>query len=94
MPEMGTKAALGASIKAMMQKTPFQRITVGDICAHCGISRKSFYYHFKDKYDLLNWVFYTEYMVFIGEKEFDSFWSFLSATAEFCFRIGCFTATP
>ena len=24
------------------------------------MNRKSFYYHFKDKYDLVNWIYYTE----------------------------------
>lgn len=27
----------------------------------CGMNRKSFYYHFCDKYDLVNWIFDTEF---------------------------------
>jgi len=26
----------------------------------CGLNRKTFYYHFKDKSDLVNWIYYTE----------------------------------
>ena len=29
------------------------------------MNRKSFYYHFKDKYDLLNWIFDTEIITFV-----------------------------
>lgn len=33
---------------------------MGDIARECKISRNTFYYHFKDKYDLISWIFYTE----------------------------------
>ena len=35
-----------------MIEKPFDKISVIDICEGCGMNRKSFYYHFKDKYDL------------------------------------------
>lgn len=57
-----TKRVLSEGIKELMEKTPLSKISVGDICAHCGISRNTFYYHFKDKFDLVNWIFYTESM--------------------------------
>ena len=40
----------------------FEKISVSDICERCGMNRKSFYYHFKDKYDLVNWIFDTEFV--------------------------------
>ena len=41
-----TKNALAVSMK-LMEKKPFSKISVGDICeGDCGINRKSFYYHF------------------------------------------------
>ena len=48
---------------------PFSKISVGDICERCDMNRKSFYYHFKDKYDLVNWVFDIEFMEVVGETE-------------------------
>ena len=35
-------------------------ISVKDIVKDCGLTRQAFYYHFKDKYDLMNWIYYTE----------------------------------
>ena len=64
-----TKKALAAALKDLMTKMPFSKISVGDICELCQMNRKSFYYHFKDKYDLVNWMFYTEFVVFVREKE-------------------------
>ena len=55
-----TKKALSASLKALMTKMPYTKISVGDICDGCEMNRKSFYYHFKDKQDLINWIFDTE----------------------------------
>ena len=55
-----TKKAIAASIKELMNKTPLQKISVADIVEHCGINRQTFYYHFKDKYDLVDWIYYNE----------------------------------
>lgn len=63
MPESkNTKHVLAQALKQLMAVHPFAKISVGDICAHCSMSRKSFYYHFQDKYDLMNWIFYTEFI--------------------------------
>ena len=47
-----TKKALAMAMKELMEQIPFSKISVSDICEKCGMNRKSFYYHFKDKYDL------------------------------------------
>jgi len=59
---MITKKALAAAMKELMEERPFGKIRVEDICAKCQMNRKSFYYHFKDKYDLINWIFDIEFM--------------------------------
>lgn len=50
-----TKRALEASLKNMLLKKPFNKITINDIAKDCGINRMTFYYHFKDIYDLVEW---------------------------------------
>ena len=55
-----TKRALAEALKQLMEEMPFGKISVADICEKCDMNRKSFYYHFKDKYDLLNWILDTE----------------------------------
>jgi len=57
-----TKSILAQALKELMSSHPFAKISVGDVCTKCGMSRKSFYYHFQDKYDLMNWIFYTEFV--------------------------------
>ena len=55
-----TKKALAKALKELMEEVPFDKINVAQICEKCNMKRKSFYYHFKDKYDLVNWIFDTE----------------------------------
>ena len=57
-----TKQALASSLKNLMRELPFEKISVCQICEGCGMNRKSFYYHFSDKYDLVNWIFNTEFL--------------------------------
>lgn len=55
-----TKSALAASLRDLMKKKELAQITIKDITAQCRVSRNAFYYHFRDKYDLINWIFYSE----------------------------------
>lgn len=64
-----TKKALASALKALMAQQPLAKISVGDIVALCGMNRNSFYYHFKDKYDLVNWIFYTELVTEFNQEE-------------------------
>ena len=57
-----TKQALSTALKELMEEQSFEKISVSDICDRCHMNRKSFYYHFKDKYDLANWIFDTEFI--------------------------------
>ncbi len=55
-----TKLAFADSLKKLMGKKNFSQISVRDIAGNCGLTRQSFYYHFRDKYDLMNWIYSTE----------------------------------
>ena len=54
---VSTKAAFAAALKKMMAVKPMERITVKDLVEICGVNRQTFYYHFDDIFDLLEWVF-------------------------------------
>lgn len=40
--------------------TPIQQIMIQDIVAECGISKQTFYNHFKDKFALMNYAYKIE----------------------------------
>lgn len=56
-------------MKELMENMAFSKISISDICEKCGMSRKSFYYHFKDKYELVNWIFYTDFISFLEQNK-------------------------
>lgn len=51
-----TKRAIEQSLKNLLLKKPLTKITINDIAEDCGINRMTFYYHFKDIYDLVEWA--------------------------------------
>ena len=48
---------LAEAIKQVMKTKPLDKITVTDIVEVAKTTRQSFYRHFQDKYDLVNWYF-------------------------------------
>jgi len=69
-----TKMALANSLKGVMAKKAFSKICVSDIVNDCGLTRQAFYYHFKDKYDLMNWIYYTETARFMSSYNNAEHW--------------------
>ena len=51
-----TKRMLSMSLKKLLSKTTLDNITIQDITDDAEVSRKTFYYHFQDIYDLLDWT--------------------------------------
>lgn len=81
-----TKNALAVSMKKLMEKKPFSKISVGDICEDCGMNRKSFYYHFRDKYDLVNWIFYVDFIERMEWSSCRNEWDMLEALCSHFYR--------
>lgn len=51
-----TKHALEDSLKVLLLRKTFNKITIGDLTKECGINRTTFYYHFTDMHHLLSWI--------------------------------------
>ena len=66
-----TKRALAESLKSLMRENPFTKITIEDICDTAGVSRRNFYRHFLDKYELLNWVYYEDFVKNVHAKNYE-----------------------
>lgn len=52
-----TKKALSSSLLQLLEQQLFQTITVNLICDNALVHRTTFYKHFYDKYDLLEYLF-------------------------------------
>lgn len=70
-----TKTAIANSMKKLLDSKSISKISVSDICRDCNINRKTFYYHFGDKYELLIWIFKEE-VVDLTYKKFGTIYSY------------------
>lgn len=64
-----TKQSLADALKLAMTKKPLSKVTITELIEACNINRKTFYYHFEDKYDLLKWMLEQEAIEVV--KSFD-----------------------
>ncbi len=55
-----TRDIILRSFEAMLDRTPFEKITVTSLIQECNISRNTFYYHYENIYALLeDWMLYA-----------------------------------
>lgn len=55
-----TKRWIADKMREIMKHKSIDKIRVTEICKAADIGRPTFYYHFKDKYDLVAWMFCTD----------------------------------
>ena len=58
-----TKKALADSLKRILLKKDIDKITIDEIAKETGVNRQTFYYHFNDIYDLVEWIYNSEILV-------------------------------
>jgi len=64
-----TKKALAESLKKCMSVKPLNKISIREIVEGCGLNRQTFYYHFQDIYELLEWMIDHEVVSIIKEND-------------------------
>lgn len=45
------------ALMELAKQHPLASVRVKDLCDYVGVERSTFYYHFRDKYDLIAWIF-------------------------------------
>ena len=70
-----TKKAIARATQELLREKPIIKFTVKEITDKCDLTRNSFYYHFSDIYDVVNWIFEDEVESFVeqyvDEQNFD-----------------------
>lgn len=64
-----TKQLFADELIKMTSAVPFDKIRVGELCRRCGADRRTFYYHFMDKYDLAAWIFLQDYIASLASEQ-------------------------
>lgn len=68
------KPAMINSFKDLLNKKSIDKVTVKDVCIHCGVNRQTFYYYFKDIIDILNFTIVEELYAEIAQNRTFETW--------------------
>ena len=63
MPKKDIEGLLADSFKELALEKPIEKITIREITDRAGVIRVTFYNHFQDKYELIEWILRKEVMV-------------------------------
>lgn len=73
MAKLVTKRAIVSVFRTMIRTTPFNKITIGDLTKNTGLNRQTFYYHFRDLYDMLLFMVEDDILPIVaGERDFST----------------------
>lgn len=64
-----TKKMMAESLKKLMAVKPLNKIGIREITDGCGVNRQTFYYHFQDIYDLLEWMYREEAVILLKQND-------------------------
>ncbi len=68
-----TKFFLAESFKELSKKKSVDKITVKEIVKNCGLTPPTFYNHFRDKYDLIAWIYSKPIEEIVNRIDNDSY---------------------
>ena len=63
-----TYKLLKEALVRLLEKKPFDQITVQEICEEAMVRRTTFYQHFEDKHDFLNWFIHDKQQEFMARS--------------------------
>lgn len=75
MEKMNMKRQLADCLKELMETQTIDKITIQHITTKLQVNRQTFYYHFKDIYDLLQWTLQQEAIQLLEDKSSDLLWN-------------------
>lgn len=72
-----TKRKIADCVKTLMRHKDITKITILDIMDETHMSRQSFYYHFKDIYDVLEWIGVNDFEKQLSSNTYDNLEDFI-----------------
>lgn len=81
-----TKKKYAQALKILAKSNEFSKISVTDICNQSGLSRKGFYYHFADKFNLVAWIFQFEFISQIPPEIEPEAWDVFESLCRYVYK--------
>lgn len=63
-----TKQLLAATLKKLLAEQPLDKIKINTLTEACGLNRQTFYYHFGDIYELVEFMYEDETDLYMGDR--------------------------
>ena len=76
-----TQKAILSTFEEMLEEMPFDKITVTQLVEECQITRRTFYYHYSDLFELLDIILRRETDRAVAEFEATGSWEECMITA-------------
>ena len=73
MKKKSTKELLADSFWELAEKVPINKITIANITDNCEVTQPTFYRYFKDKYDMIAWIYIREAEKNVGKIGTDGY---------------------
>lgn len=67
-----TKMKIAECVKELIRKKEISKIRIGDVMNETGMSCQSFYYHFQDIYEVMEWIGCTDFMEQLEGESYNS----------------------
>lgn len=84
---METKNLLATALIKLTAHKSFEKITISDITETSGFNRQTFYYHFKDKFELLSWVYQQDAAnIFKQDISLENWCEYINELLEFIYK--------
>ena len=82
-----TKRILASAMKTLLEHMPYEKVSVSMIADEARMNRKSFYYHFNGKGDLVNWILDTEFREYLETTpEEEQGWEVMEMLASYLYK--------
>ena len=75
------KNAVAEATKELMRQKTIDRISVTEICERSGLKHRNFYRYYHDKYEVVEWIYYHDYLLNAEHFEGWSMWDYLPIMA-------------
>ena len=62
-----SKQAFATAFEEMLKTTPMDKIRVTHMAKAAGATPQTFYYHFRDKYELVAWIYLQDYAAIVED---------------------------
>lgn len=79
------KKAVAQETKELMREKTIDKITVTEICEKANLKYRNFYRYFRDKFEVVEWIYYHDRLLNSKRYEGWSFWDYFPEIAKYLY---------